>query len=214
MLLLRSINARNEALCAAAVVVVVGAEAHAERGLFHVDTQEHGERGWDEYDGKTGPCAGVKGECKKDHFQTEVRGMAHDTVETASLESLSCAERDIRAEGSTERKDRRATNPQTGDKCPKGEGRQPAMASRHIDCEVCVHPFVHSEGRDNHDPQHDLRPAIPNLALAPACCSDKGNEDFAYGPKICERVKYGFRIHGFSVLSPACGLLAESNARA
>jgi hypothetical protein len=112
---MHSIDARNQTLCTTAVVVVIGAEGLTERRLFHVDAIEHSERGWNEHNGKTGPCAGVKRECQKHNFQTEVRGMTDDAVQTGSLECLSGAKRNVCAEGSAERNDRRGADSQADD---------------------------------------------------------------------------------------------------
>ena len=61
-----SINARNQSLCMAAVVVVIGTKGEAKRSLFNVNAIQHGQRRWNEDDGEAGPCAGVKSKSQED----------------------------------------------------------------------------------------------------------------------------------------------------
>jgi hypothetical protein len=69
------------------------------------------------------------------------------------------------------------------------------MASGHIDGDPSMQPFVHLERCNNHDPENDLRSAILDFALTPACLGEHDDEDFPRQPYVGQHVKKEFEIH-------------------
>src|SRR5580658_1863708 len=123
--------------------------------------------------------------CQENQFQTEIGRMADQGVKSAALQSLSGAQRHVRAEGSSQRKDCHGANSQTENQHSEGHRPQPAITAWHVDREKLVHPSDYIERCKNDNPKKYLRPAILYLALPPARCCDQGDEDFSHGPYSC-----------------------------
>src|SRR3984885_5636856 len=157
----------------------------------------------------------MEGERQEDQLQTEIGRMADESIKPSALQFLPLAQRDIRAEGVAQRKDRRRTNDQTKNQNPEGRRPQPAETPRHVDREKIVHPLLDSERCDNHDPENDLRAVILQFALAPARSREHRDEDFARKPYIGQRIEKEFESHDrpTSSLLPtraACGVYSRS----
>src|SRR5271156_4185091 len=110
-----------------------------------MDAIQHSQGRWYEDNGKTGPCACVKGKSQENQFQTKIGRMTDQAIESASVQFLSGARRYVRAEVSAQRHDCYATNSQTENQDPKGHRPQPAITPRHVDREKFVHPLVDPE---------------------------------------------------------------------
>ena len=56
------IDARNQPLCATAIVFVIGSKSQAERSLFNMNAIQHSQGRWNEDNGKTGPVCVREGQ--------------------------------------------------------------------------------------------------------------------------------------------------------
>jgi hypothetical protein len=51
-----------------AMVFVIGSKSQAQRGLFYMNAIRHSQCWWNEENGKTGPCACVKGKSQENQL--------------------------------------------------------------------------------------------------------------------------------------------------
>src|ERR1700677_4159479 len=79
------IDAGDQPLCVTAIVLVIGSKGEAERVLFNMNAIQHGQRWRNEHYGKTRPSARVKSKSEEDQFETEIRGMTDQAIESAPV---------------------------------------------------------------------------------------------------------------------------------
>ena len=118
-----SIDAWNQPLCATAIVFVLSSKCPAERSFFNMNAIQDSQSGWNEGCDKAGPRTRVESASQENQFQAEIGRMTYQGVETASLDSLPGADRNVCAEGSAQRNDCYGANSQTENENPKGYRR-------------------------------------------------------------------------------------------